>query len=1175
METNLDSHLAEEPGHEPEISFKDDSDICQQLLSRYSTSKAPHHRHLLATAAAIRSILSAEALPRSPTAYFVAAIDNLSNSENLDSTAFAALLSFVSIVVPLIPSKGIKGDKASEAVKVLVGVAERDGLGAASVSGLVKCLGVLIVGFCDLEDWGSVKEGFETVLKFSIDKRPKVRRSAQDCLEKVFKSLRSSPVIKESSKLVLSMLKSYMPMALTMSELKIIEGSKDETLSKPGHLEGLHILNLLKLTVPYLSVKISSKVLSEILQLMHSQFTALTRHIFKIFEAFFETSGEQVIGPQMENIIKSLSLYVSFGEKNPMDTVIFGATLSKIALDKLDAGGSRLWVRNVPKVCGSMAGLLTWETTTASQASCIIKEIIKHFMDQKKLLLDESQSFEDVSQESEEADMIKSTCAIFENTLSSYDGIPNEHLLEVISALFLKLREGSFIFMKNLVLKLANLMNLVSQQKSDTEHLQNCIGSAVVAMGPERILTLIPISVHVDNFTCSNAWLVPILRKHIVGASLGYYMEHIVPLAKSFLKASRKVKKSAVGEDLQAYAHGLWGLLPAFCHYPVDTHRKFGSLAELLITFLKEDPFMHQNVAVALQVLVSQNRSAIISRNNARESHSNAVKDTLLEFRSIPTYSKKTATKNIKALASCSTELLQALVNLFVNSLPEKRLYIKDAIGCLASITDSSITKKIFMSLLERFQLANGRGEFAQLTSCGDELIDTEEGSVVKKKVVKRCVIMELAASFVEGAKEDLINLLYNYVVQVFKETDVTGQCGAYHTLSRILEEHAWFCCSQFVELIELLLGLKPPTDIASLRNRFACFHILMVHTLEISSEEDNTKAFLMLNEIILTLKDAKDEARKVAYDTILMISSAFRNSSDAGSGEAYHKLISMIMGYLSGPSPHIKSGAVSALSLLVYNDVDICLKIPDLVPSLLSLLQSKAVEVTKAILGFVKVLVSSLQAKDLQNLLSDITSGVLLWSSISRFHFRSKVTVIMEIMMRKCGSAAVELVTPDKYKGFVKTVLQNRHHKSTSKEAGSSDMETMPADSSGKRMNKQNKESGSVAKENGSVHHRKRKRENKENWSPPSSREPHIPSGDGRVPKGSKKARHSEYQKSTKGQSAENKKRRKFVKEFTSGGNKKMKWRNTSKKGETAFNRPATTSKVHKHNKFGKKQKN
>lgn len=30
-----------------------------------------------------------------------------------------------------------------------------------------------------------------------------------------------------------------------------------------------------------------------------------------------------------------------------------------------------------------------------------------------------------------------------------------------------------------------------------------------------------------------------------------------------------------------------------------------------------------------------------------------------------------------------------------------------------------------------------------------------------------------------------------------------------------------------------------------------------------------------------------------------------------------------------------------------------------------------------------------------------------------------------MEIMLRKCGSPAVELVTPDKYKGFVKGILE------------------------------------------------------------------------------------------------------------------------------------------------------
>jgi len=35
------------------------------------------------------------------------------------------------------------------------------------------------------------------------------------------------------------------------------------------------------------------------------------------------------------------------------------------------------------------------------------------------------------------------------------------------------------------------------------------------------------------------------------------------------------------------------------------------------------------------------------------------------------------------------------------------------------------------------------------------------------------------------------------------------------------------------------------------------------------------------------------------------------------------------------------------------------------------------------------------------------------------------QVTVILEIMTRKCGFAAVQLVTPEKYKGFLKTVME------------------------------------------------------------------------------------------------------------------------------------------------------
>nr|ACU19897.1 unknown [Glycine max] len=157
-----------------------------------------------------------------------------------------------------------------------------------------------------------------------------------------------------------------------------------------------------------------------------------------------------------------------------------------------------------------------------------------------------------------------------------------------------------------------------------------------------------------------------------------------------------------------------------------------------------------------------------------------------------------------------------------------------------------------------------------------------------------------------------------------------------------------------------------------------------------------------------------------------------------------------MIMGYLSGSSPHIKSGAVSALSVLLYKDTNLPISVSDLVPSLLSLLQTKDVEIIKAVLGFVKVMVSSLEARELQNILSEVITEILPWSSVSRNHFKSKVTVIFEILLRKCGSAAVKLVTPEKYKVFLKTVLENRHGKSS--EAVTNDTKNMPEDSSAKR---------------------------------------------------------------------------------------------------------------------------
>ena len=56
-----------------------------------------------------------------------------------------------------------------------------------------------------------------------------------------------------------------------------------------------------------------------------------------------------------------------------------------------------------------------------------------------------------------------------------------------------------------------------------------------------------------------------------------------------------------------------------------------------------------------------------------------------------------------------------------------------------------------------------------------------------------------------------------------------------------MLQEHAWFASSRFSELVEMLIDLQSPADTSSQRSRFACFHILLVHSLKVK----NSKFFL------------------------------------------------------------------------------------------------------------------------------------------------------------------------------------------------------------------------------------------------------------------------------------------------------------------------------------------
>ncbi|CAH1438500.1 unnamed protein product [Lactuca virosa] len=936
---------------ESTISFTGESDICQQLLHRYSKSIAPQHFHLCAIASAFLSTAQSESRSLTPLDYYYATIDALLDSSKTDNNdaddVVSALSSFLALVLPLVPKKSIDMSTAARAVEIVVNLLDNScqGLQVSRVRALLKCLGLLLE-LCNSADSKFVQLGFQTLIKHAIDKRPKVRKCAQDRVVKVFKSFQS-PVVKNSaSKLVLKSFKTCMSSAIKTVGSRSADGSKDDLVSKCKHLEVLRMFDLLKILLPCLPSEVISKAIVELQKSLSTKFSLLAMHALDFMEEilrFFESESEPEPEPEPE------------------------LTMS----DKVKI--VKKWNCHYSLVIGSIAGLLKTSEATAIRASNILKEMINRV-----------DLYEHVDTDgSKESRIVKSLCDALLEVLSTQKGTPNEHSLAVISDLFRELWEYSHTYMGNILLKLASFMTTAS---GDVKHLQECIGSAIIVMGPVKALALLPISHDADDLTFSNTWLIPILKEYTCRSYLEFFIQSIVPLAESFREASQKVKRSEIREELQSHARGCWGLLLAFCRQPIDMHETFGSLAKLLISYIEKDAYMLEDIAIALQHLVNDNKN-----------WSSLDDDQTSKLPRID-YDKKIATRNIKALSSCSEELLMAFTQVFFQVSPMKRAFVKDTIGCLALVTEYSTIKVIFISSLKL------------------------NVSVEKIRVdANMCLLLELASSFVGATSIDPTDLIYDFIKDCLQEENDNLQSEAYATLYKILEECFEFKSSKFEQLMDLLLDLKSPVDIISLRRRFSCFKILLVHSIEITRDGENTYGVHMLNEIIVTIADSKEESRKVAHDVLRKTSSILKKTSLSKRKRApYYEFITMIMGYISGSSPCIKSGAVSALSVLISNDSEICHLMPDLVSEILELLDSEDIQVTKAVLGFLKMLVLSLQARDLQKFLSDILEELLPWSSISQHHIKSEVTLIFEIMMRKCGSALVKSLVPEKYRDFV-----------------------------------------------------------------------------------------------------------------------------------------------------------
>ncbi|EFJ18450.1 hypothetical protein SELMODRAFT_178120 [Selaginella moellendorffii] len=974
---------------------EEEEDVGRALLNRFHNSPAPEHKQLLAVVSAVMEVLKEQGLPLIPTAYFAATMAPLEqqcNAGAVDGADTTAFLTFLATLLPKLPASVLRST-SGKALVVLDKVLGDAKLPAATAKPALSCIECILCA-ADRSSWPALAGSFQLLLKFCVDMRPKVRRRAHLCAAQVLSSFHGSAALDKASDLVAS---SFEECASPF----LAKGKSNEDAAA-GALKLLHMIGAMRLLLPAMSPKTIARVLPSITLLITLKQSLVTRSVLNVLLSLGRRSRTGVSSAALVGVIRAVLSLVA-ADNRDVDEVMTAVHVIEQGLSNLYAIDPKLCAGQLPAPFDAITDLFAseQEEVVFGAAECL-RGLADRFIDGAMLRQLETDPV-----------AIESICSSVERSLSyEYSGAWDKALL-VVSALFQKMGEASFRFMKGIVKVLAELQKLRDEDLPyftfDTLlQLHNSFGAAVVAMGPERFLELLPLDMDATQLDKARIWLIPILKQHLVGARLKYFATTIGPLAESLaVKAHERSLQlaGAPAKNAEACAQALWALLPSFCNYPVDTKDSFQVIAKLLGESMRKYPDLRGVISSSIQTLIKQNKS-ICDANDGM--------DVDLDAKEKACYSKDIASANLSAISAFSDKFLPLLFNIFCESPPEKRGELQAAIGAFASISSKATVQKFFRTVMEK-------------------LLEATKDTNAKER---RCMFMDLALSLVGGLDHKGLSALFAVAKPALQDPDSGVQKKGYKVLAGILKEHTDFLSSKEQEIFEAIVEATSACQSSAKQYRVACLQLLILHLVQQGDENTNDYIAFLLKESVLALKENNKKTRDRAYELLIGIGNGLLQVSDEKLVQFFRKLVGCSAVTGSAGEPHVISAALSAISRMVYEfPSELKGEIHRYLPSAFYLLRNyKSREVIKSVLGLLKVIVAMMSKEELMPRLSEMVEAMMVWSDDPKNRFKAKVRGILEKLLKKCGFEAVSAVMPKEHAKHLVNIRKRKDHEEKKK---------------------------------------------------------------------------------------------------------------------------------------------
>ncbi|ESW26550.1 hypothetical protein PHAVU_003G128600 [Phaseolus vulgaris] len=991
-------------------------DLCNSIISRFGNSTEESHQHLCAVIGAMSQELKDNNKPSTPYAYFCAArlsLDKFTSESNPSNHIIDALLTILSLAVPRVPrallkKESLQGQPQPESLlRVLRSPSASE---SAIVSGL-KSLSHLLIAK-ESVDWSDVSPLFNVLLGFLTDSRPKVRKQSHLCHRDVLLNFQNSSLLASASEGVTSLLERFI-LLVGGANTNTGEGTKEAQ-------QILYILDALKECLPFLSRKSKTSILNYFKYLLDLHQPLVTRRITDGLSFLCHYPLSEV---SPEALLELLNTLARSMESNKMsgDRLTFTARLLDAGMNKVYSLNRQICVVKLPIVFNTLKDILASEHEEAIYAatdalksliiSCIDESLIKQGVDQI--------SFSESKESRKSAPtIIEKICATVECLLDYHYTAVWDRVFQVVSAMFQKLGNFSPYFMRGILKNMEDVQKLPDEDFPFRKQLHECFGAALVAMGPETLLSLVPLNLEAEDLSVANVWLFPILKHYIVGAPLNYFTEEILAMIKRVREKAQKFEKQGLmvsSRNAEAIAYSLWSLLPSFCNYPSDTAKSFMNLEKHLRSKLKEEPDIRGIICTSLRLLIQQNNiehKGYIGEDMTKEQNH---------------YSPQVARDNLYVLKSSAKNWLKDLSEVFLKSPKDDGGCLQCTIGDVASIADKADVRNLFKEkMVKLYKYTQKASKVRSSTNSHSMQIDDASNNLSPS--ILRAQLLDLAVSLLPGLDAEDIALLFEAIKPALRDVEGVMQKKAYKVLSIILKNSDSFVSSKFEELLGTMVEILP-CHFSAKRHRLDCLYFLVVH---VSKSKDNLEHWrdIFLTEIILALKEVNKKTRNRAYEILVEIAHAFGDEERGGNRENLNNFFQMVAGHFAGETPHMISAAAKGLARLAYEFSDLVLSALKLLPGTLSLLRSNNREIIKANLGFLKVLVARSQAEGLQTHLKSMVEGLLKWQDNSKNHFKAKIKLLLGMLVSKCGLEAVKAVMPEEHIKLLSNIRKIKERK-------------------------------------------------------------------------------------------------------------------------------------------------